>query len=72
MDIQASKIQLVKDILNINNINVLNKIASFIQDEKKDFWAELSEVEKEEIHKGIEEIEYGEKIAYDNFLQKIS
>lgn len=72
MDIQASKIQLVKDILNINNVDFIKKIADFVQTEKTDFWNELSSTEKNEINEGIIELERGEKTSYDSFLNKIS
>jgi len=72
MDIQASKIQLVKDILNINNVDFLKKVSDFVQNEKTDFWNELSTSEKNEINQGIAELERGEKVSYESFLKKIS
>lgn len=42
MDIQSSKIELVKMILNIENDKFIEKITEFIQKEKVDFWDELS------------------------------
>jgi hypothetical protein len=72
MDIQASKIQLVKDILNINNVDFLKKVSDFVQNEKTDFWNELSASEKKEINQGIAELERGEKVSYESFLKKIS
>lgn len=74
MDLQASsfKLQLVKNILNINNVDFLRKISDFRQNGKADFWNELSVSEKNEINKGIAEIERGEKISYEFFLKKIS
>ena len=72
MDIQASKIQLVKDILNINNVDLLKKVSDFVQNEKTDFWNELSVSEQNEINQGIAELERGEKVSYESFLKKIS
>ena len=42
MNIQTSKIELVKMILNIENDKFIEKITEFIQKEKVDFWSELS------------------------------
>tara|TARA_B100000809_G_scaffold213192_1_gene217432 strand:- start:5189 stop:5407 length:219 start_codon:yes stop_codon:yes gene_type:complete len=72
MDIQVSEIHLVKDILNINNVDFLNKVADFVQSENPDFWNELSTSYKREINLGIAELERGEKTSYDTFLKKIS
>lgn len=72
MNIQTSKIELVKMILNIENDKFLKKITEFIKKEKVDFWNELSLSEQKEIEKGIDQLDKGKKIAYNDFLKKIS
>lgn len=72
MDIQTSKIELVKLILDIENDKFIEKIVDFIKKEKVDFWNELSLSEQEEIEKGIEQLDQGKRVAYDDFLKKIS
>ena len=72
MDIQTSKIALIKTILNIENDKFIEKISDFIQKEKVDFWNELSLSEQNEIQKGIEELNEGKRIEYADFLKKIS
>ena len=39
MDIQLSKIELVRTILNIENEELIKKLISFIQNEQVDFWS---------------------------------
>jgi len=72
MDIQTSKIALVKLILNIENDKFIEKITEFIQKEKIDFWNELSLAEQKEIEKGIEELNEGKRVEFNDFLKKIS
>jgi len=72
MNIQTSKIELVKMILSIENGKFIEKITEFIQKEKVDFWNELSLSEQEEIKKGIKELNKGKKIEFNDFLKKIS
>ena len=72
MDLQSSKIELAKMILSIDNIEFIEKLKSFVKKERKDFWSELTLSEKNEIEKGIRELDNGEKIAYNDFLKKIS
>ncbi len=72
MNIQTSKIELVKMILNIENDKFIEKITEFIQNEKTDFWNELSLEEQKEIEKGIEQLNNGKKVEFNNFLKKIS
>ena len=72
MNIQDSKIELVKMILNIENDKFIEKITEFIQKEKVDFWNELSLSEQKEIQKGINELNNGKRVEYSDFLKKIS
>ena len=57
MAIQATKLQLSKIIL---------------ENEKTDFWDELSISEQKEIKKGIKDLDNGKRISYESFLEKIS
>ncbi|MBZ0241742.1 MAG: hypothetical protein K8F24_00885 [Bacteroidales bacterium] len=72
MDIQASKIELVKMILNIENDRFIEKITDFIQKEKADFWNELSLSDQKEIEEGIKQLNQGKRIEFNDFLKKIS
>ena len=72
MDIQTTKIELVKTILAIENNEFIQKVVDFINKEKVDFWNELSVTEQNEIKKGIDELNQGKRVSYDSFLKKIS
>ena len=72
MDIQSTKIELVKTILAIENNEFIQKVADFIGKEKVDFWNELSASEQNEIKQGIDELNNGKRVSYDSFLKKIS
>ena len=73
MDIQTTKIELVKMILNIENIEFIRKVKYFIKkNAKTDFWDDMSMSEQKEIKRGIAELDKGERIAYNEFLTKIS
>ncbi|WP_456439501.1 hypothetical protein [Psychroserpens sp.] len=72
MDIKSTKIELIKTILAIENDEFIKKVADFINKEKVDFWNQLSASEKNEIKKGIDQLDKGKKVSYDSFLNKIS
>lgn len=72
MDIKTSKIELVKMILNIDNDNFIKKVTDFINNEKSDFWNELTESEQSEIKKGIEQLDNGKRTSFKDVLKKIS
>ena len=72
MDIQTTKIELVKLILNIDNKSIVEKIFNLIKSEQSDFWNELSRQEQEEIRLGIKQLDAGRRISFNDFLKKVS
>jgi hypothetical protein len=74
MNIEAEKISLVKLLLDTEDINVLNQVKKILskENEKGDFWDELSDAQKEEINLGIKQLDAGEGIPYEEVLKKIS
>jgi len=70
MDIHASKLELVKLILNIDNQKIINKLIKVLKSEPEDFWLELTESEREEIKLGISQLESGKRISLEAFKKK--
>lgn len=69
MNIQAEKLELMKLILNTENPSILQKIRKIFIKEK-DFWNALTELEKEDVLKGIEELDKGETYSFDEIMKK--
>ncbi|MDR9398899.1 hypothetical protein [Salibacter sp.] len=72
MDIQKTKLELLKVILENENSEFIQRVADFVKKEQPDFWDELSVAEQEEIKKGIEELDNGKRVSYESFLKKVS
>ena len=72
MDIQTTKLELLKTILENENSEFIQRVADFVKKEKTDFWNELSLSEQTEIKKGIEDLDNGKRVSYESFLKKIS
>ena len=72
MDIQTTKLELLKAILDNENSEFIQRVSDFVKNEKNDFWNELSMSEQKEIKEGIEDLDNGKRISYDSFLKKIS
>jgi hypothetical protein len=71
MNIQAEKLELVRMILDTDNPGILSSIKRIFTDSKKvDFWDSLPQPQKDEILKGIEEIENDETVNYEQFIKK--
>ena len=71
MDIQATKLKLIKAILEDENSEFIERVANFVKMEKNDIWSDLSLTEQKEIKKGIEELDKGKRVSYESFLKKI-
>jgi hypothetical protein len=71
MDIQTTKLELLKSILEIDSKDLIEKLKEIISDEKEDFWHQLTDAEKKDIKDGIEELDQGKRISYGEFLKKI-
>ena len=71
MNIQTEKLELVRMILDTDNPSILSSIRRIFTSSKEvDFWDSLSQFQKEEILKGIEEVENGETVDYEDFIKK--
>lgn len=69
---KMTKPDLVKMILGIENPKLINRLKKYLEKETVDFWDELSEPEKKEIKRGISQLNEGNRIAFDDFLKKVS
>ena len=72
MDIQATKIELAQLLLNTDDVSVLNKIKSIFKNEKKDWFDDLNDFQKEQIEIGEREIANGEVVSWDDVKKQIS
>ena len=71
MGIQATKIELVKAILEIEDKDFINKVAILVHKERTDFWDELTQNQQQEIMQGFEDLDNGKRIAFDDFISKV-
>ncbi|MEQ8242033.1 MAG: hypothetical protein RLO12_16830 [Fulvivirga sp.] len=71
MNIQAEKLKIMKMILETDNPSILESIKSIFKNESSaDFWTNLSDEHKEDILKGIEEVDNGQVVNYNDFMAK--
>ncbi|WP_026978850.1 hypothetical protein [Flavobacterium tegetincola] len=70
MDIQLEKIELIKLLAETENPSIINDIKKVFQKEKKDFYYELSDEEKQGINEGLEDIKNGRVVSYDDMKKE--
>lgn len=72
MNIQTTKLDLIKLILSIDNAELIQKISDLVYDKKSDFWNDLSIQTKKDILEGISDLDNGRKTSIENVLNKIA
>lgn len=71
MNIQAEKLEIMRLILETDNPGILDSIKKIFKKQAgSDFWDNISQTQKDDILQGIQEIENGEVINYDDFIKK--
>jgi len=72
MNTKSAKIELAKLILELENPKLINKIHELLLDENSQFRKSLTVHENVEIKLGIEQLNRGERISFEEFLKKVS
>ncbi|OYX86027.1 MAG: hypothetical protein B7Y83_02825 [Flavobacteriales bacterium 32-34-25] len=69
MDIQLEKLELIKLLAETNDESIIASIKKIFNSKQKDFWDDLTEEQKHEIEKGERQIERGEFVDFEEFIQ---
>lgn len=72
MDIQGLKLEIVKEILQTESEELLNKLYIALKSEQEDFWLGLTEAQKKEVEIGLEQVKSGKTVKLEDFLKKVS
>ena len=72
MDIQATKIELMRMILGIENPSVIERISALIKNETSDFWDDLTTEEQKDMEKAIKELDAGKGMEWNEFKKSIA
>lgn len=67
MDIDASKIELAKMVLEIEDSELIEQVKNLITKGDKDFYGEFTEDEKLEVKFGTDQLDSGETISWEDF-----
>jgi hypothetical protein len=72
MDIQSLKLELVKQILNLESKDLINRLFLTLKKEDQDFISKLSDDQRREVELGMKQIENNETEDWDGFLRRVS
>lgn len=68
MNIEKTKLQLVKEILDIDAPELIEKVVNLLKKEKRDFWNDLSPYQQEEIDLADSQIVNEEISDYESYI----
>lgn len=71
MDIQLEKQKIIKMLTETNDVSIINAIKNVFKTQKKDFWEELTQEQRDEIEEGEREIERGEYVDFYELMEEI-
>ena len=72
MDVQATKIELIKLVLDLEDEALIEKIGALLRKESGDFWDSLTEDQRSEIKLGLRLLDDGRRTSAEDFLKRIS
>ena len=72
MDVQAAKIALAKLILDLNDPSLILRIKELLSEELEGQGESISIQERKEIQLGLSQLDRGERISFDDFLDRVS
>ncbi|MBF7092318.1 hypothetical protein IUY40_12295 [Flavobacterium sp. ALJ2] len=70
MDIQLEKLELIKILTEIDNPKIIKSIKKILTKEKKDWWDDLTDAQKEDIAQSELEFEKGEFTSFEDVMKK--
>jgi predicted transcriptional regulator len=70
MDILLEKLELIKMLADTDNPAIIKSVRKILKKEKKDWWGDLTDAQKEEIEEGERQIERGEFVLYEDMMKK--
>jgi predicted transcriptional regulator len=72
MDIEATKLELIKLLLNTQKEQVLQRIKEiFEQEEGIDFWDKLSSEDQAAINEGMKQLDKGQYVSHESVREDI-
>ena len=70
INIETKKLALIQWLTSLNDVSMIDKVMELKQEEKKDWWNEISDEEKESIEKGLSDAESGKLTPHSEIIKK--
>lgn len=71
MDIQAEKLNLVKAILDIEDVSLIKKVKKLLKKSDHDWFDDLTEEQQQGVMRGLEQADRGEGIPHEEAMARL-
>jgi predicted transcriptional regulator len=71
MDVKATKLELVKMILDTEEESTLEQVKMILEESQNDWWDAIGDNEKAAIDEGISQLDRGEGIPHEEAMKKM-
>lgn len=71
MDLQAEKLSLLEWLAGLNDPKTLKEFITLKKSKEVDWWAEISEDERDAINEGLTQLDRGEGIPHEQVMKEV-
>ncbi|MDB4903899.1 MAG: hypothetical protein JWQ63_3180 [Mucilaginibacter sp.] len=71
MDLQAEKLKIVKEVLTIEDINLIKEIKNLLKSRSHDWFDDLSDEQQQAVMKSLEKLDRGEGIPHEEAMARL-
>jgi hypothetical protein len=71
MDLQAEKLKIVKEVLAIEDIDLIKEINNLLKSRNHDWFDDLSEEQQQAVMKSLEKLDKGEGIPHEEAMARL-
>ena len=71
MDLQAEKLKIVKEVLAIEDINLIKEIKNLLKSRNHDWFDDLSDEQQQAVMKSLEKLDRGEGIPHEEAMARL-
>lgn len=70
MGIQLDRLEVINMLKEINDPSIIKAVKKMLTKEKKDWWDELTNEQKQDLELGLKQFERGEVVSYESILER--
>ncbi len=70
VSLETRKFNIIEQLVGIQDEAVIFQIENLVQDNPGDWWDDLTEAQQASIHRGVQQLDEGKSMDYQEFISK--